>query len=314
MRHFGLHLNALRAFEAAARLSSFSRAAEELNVSQSTISHHIKGLEKTLGIRLFVRRNRRVVLTSAGEVLYPVLECSFNKISLTLSTLKESREKEPLKVTVTPSFANKWLMPRLPRFREAHPGIEVQLQPSLSLSEFDVVGHDVGVRTGWGKWPGLKAEFFMPVHMTPLCSPGLLDGREHPAKPADLADFTLIHADVSKETGIESEWREWLMAVGAEDINVRRGLSFQDPGLALRAAIDGLGIVMGYLELAEIDMAEGRLLRLFDESVQHPWSYYIVVPEGRTEEEQTIAFCEWLRSQVKQQSNLEADKPDGVTE
>lgn len=298
MRSFGLHLNALRAFEAAARLLSFSRAAEELNVSHSTISHHIKGLEKTLGMDLFLRQNRRVVLTSAGEILYPVLENAFSEISLALTMLKESRDKEPLKVTVTPSFANKWLMPRMSCFRKEHPGIEVQLLPSTSRAEFSRAGMDVGVRTGWGTWSGLKAEELTPVHMTPLCSPRLLEGRGMPESPEDLADFTLIHADVSSMAGIKSEWREWLVATGAKKVDFTRGLSFHDPGLALQAAIDGLGVAMGYVELAEKDIAEGRLVRLFETDVRHPWSYYIVVPEDREEDPQTTVFCEWLRSQM----------------
>lgn len=298
MRHFGLHLNALRAFEAAARLLSFSRAAEELNVSHSTISHHIKGLEKTFGMDLFLRRNRRVTLTTAGETLFPVLENAFNEISLTVAMLKEKSEKEPLKVTVTPSFANKWLMPRMPCFRKEHPGIEVQLLPSLSLAEFRRVSMDVGVRTGWGKWPGLKSELLTPVHMTPLCSPGLLEGRDRPESPEDLDSFTLIHADVSSKAGIKSEWREWLMAAGARNVDYTRGPSFHDPGLALQAAIDGLGVTMGYVELAETDIAEGRLVRLFETDVRHPWSYYIVVPDDRDGDPQTAVFCEWLRSQA----------------
>ena len=298
MRPFGLHLNALRAFEAAARLLSFSRAAEELNVSHSTISHHIKGLEQALGMDLFLRQNRRVVLTSAGEILYPVLERAFSEISLALTMLKESREKEPLKVTVTPSFANKWLMPRMSRFRDEHPGIEVQLLPSTSRAEFSRAGIDVGVRTGWGKWSGLKAEELTPVHMTPLCSPRLLEGRGRPDSPEGLANFTLIHADVSSMAGIKSEWREWLVAAGAKKVDFTRGLSFHDPGLALQAAIDGLGVAMGYVELAEADIAEGRLVRLFETEVRHPWSYYIVVPEDRDADLQTTIFCQWLRSQV----------------
>ena len=298
MRRFGLHLNSLRAFEAAARLSSFSRAAEELHVSHSTISHHVKGLERGLGVELFYRRNRRVVLTTAGETLFPILKSSFDGISSTLETIKQTSDRAPLRVTVTPSFANKWLVPHLRHFQEDYPGIEVQLQSSLELADFSHDRLDLGVRTGRGEWPGLKADLLMPIHMSPLCSPNLLEGRDGIASLGELQDFTLIHADVSAGIGIESEWREWLLAAGAGDIDCSRGPSFHDPGLAIQAAIDGLGIAMGYVELATIDIAEGRLIQPFATEVQHPWSYYIVVPDGSVGDLQTEIFCDWLRAEV----------------
>ena len=296
MRYFGLHLNALRAFECAARLSSFTQAAKELNVTHSTISHHISGLEKALGVELFLRQNRRVALTPAGEKLYPVLESSFDEISTTLAAIRKRDASAPLKVTVTPSFANKWLIPRLSDFRASHPDIEVQLQTSLTLSEFQQQGLSVGVRAGKGEWSNLTSELLMPLHMTPMCCPRILDERNTPRTPDMLREFTLIHADVSPETGIDSEWGAWLNSVGAGNINFKRGLSFHDPGLALQAAIDGLGIAMGYVELAEIDIAQGRLVRLFDEEIRHPWSYYIVLPKNKVAEPQTIVFCDWLHS------------------
>lgn len=298
MRRFGVHLNGLRAFEAAGRLSSFSLAAEELHVSHSTISHHVSSLEKALGVALFVRRNRRVVLTNAGETLLPVLKNSFDKISSTLEALKASKTESALRVTVTPSFANKWFVPRLRRFREAHPDIEVQLNPSLSLADFKRDRFDVGVRCGSGEWPGFKAELLMPIHMTPLCSPSLLKGRAGIESSKELCDFTLIHADVGHGIGIESEWREWLAAIGADDVDCKHSLSFHDPGLALDAAIDGLGIAMGYVELAADDLADGKLIQPFATEVQHPWSYYIVIPEDNVGDPQVKVFCDWLRAEL----------------
>ena len=298
MRHFGLQLNALRAFEAAARLSSFSDAARELHVSHSTISHHVKGLEKAIGIPLFLRRNRRVSLTAAGEELLPVLSASFDSISSTLETLRDSQERSALRITVTPSFANKWLVPNLRRFQAANPGVEVKLRSSLSLTDFGRDEIDLGVRAGLGQWHGLKAELLMPIHMTPLCSPALLEGRNGIGTAEDLHDFTLIHADVSHDTGIDSEWREWLASVGVDSIDCSHGLSFHDPGLALQGAIDGLGIAMGYIELAAGDIADGRLVRPFAAEVAHPWSYYIVIPEDNVANPQVDIFCEWLRAEV----------------
>lgn len=295
MRRFGVHLNALRAFEAAARLSSFSGAARELHVSHSTISHHIKGLEKSLGRALFLRQNRRVILTTEAESLHRILKHSFDNISSELEVLRIDGAKTPLKVTVTPSFASKWLVRKLRSFREVYPNIDVQVYPSLELNDFSHDGLDVGVRTGLGDWPGLRAEWLMPVHMTPLCAPSVFNGHKGSMKPQALQQFTLIHADVSHGTGIESEWREWLLAVGAGDVDCSPGLSFKDPSLALQAAIDGLGIAMGYVELAADDLSTGRLVQPFDVEVQHPWSYYIVIPEDSVDDRQTRLFCDWLR-------------------
>lgn len=295
MRRFGVHLNALRAFEAAARLSSFSGAAAELHVGHSTISHHIKGLEKSLGKELFLRKNRCVILTSDAEALYRILKHSFDDISAELEVLRQDITKTPLKVTVTPSFANKWLVPNLRSFRAIHPDIEVQVYPSLALNDFSHDKLDVGVRNGMGNWPGLTAELLMPVHMTPLCAPTVFNGSMGSMDPQELEQFTFIHADVSEGIGMESEWREWLLAVGADKIKCDQGLSFKDPGLALQAAIDGLGIAMGYLELAADDLATGRLVQPFEVKVRHPWSYYIVLPEDNIGDPQTQVFCDWLR-------------------
>jgi len=299
MRRSHLHLNALRAFESAARLSSFSRAADELNISHSTISHHVKGLENALGVDLFVRKNRKVVLTNSGEALFPVLKSSFDQISASLDKLQVDQNDNALKVTMTPSFANKWLVPRLRRFQTSYPDVEVQLQPSLDLLNFNRDGIDVGIRTGLGNWPGMRSELLMPVHMTPFCSPKLLEAGGDIKTVEDLRRFTLLHADVSLGIGFESEWREWLKAMGAHDVVGMYSLSFHDPGLALQAAIDGLGIAMGYAELAVDDVENGRLVRPFAEEVKHPWSYYIVTVEGDNRNDQISKFCEWLRDETR---------------
>jgi len=304
MRRFGVHLNALRAFESAARLSSFSGAAAELNVSHSTISHHIKGLEKSLGKQLFLRQNRRVILTNEAEGLYRILKHSFDDISSELEVLRQGSTNAPLKVTVTPSFANKWLVPKLRDFRETHPNVEVQLHPSLALNDFSRDGLDVGVRAGLGNWPSLNAELLMPVHMTPLCAPSVFGGPMNSMNLRELEQLTLIHADVSEGIGMTSEWREWLSAVGANDIDCDRGLSFKDPGLALQAAVDGLGIAMGYLQLAADDLANGRLIQPFELILRHPWSYYIVLPEDNIGDPQTQVFCDWLRQQANSPANF----------
>jgi len=301
MRRYGIHLNALRAFEAAARLSSFSRAGNELNVSHSTISHHIKGLEQELGVKLFHRENRQVALTAEAEKLFHVLQKSFDEISTALEAFPNNRRLEALKVTVTPSFANKWLIPHLRWFRTAHPEIEVQVKPSLKLNDFASEKLDVGVRTGFGKWQGLKSQHLMSVTMTPLCSRSYLEERGGEITLDTICESTLIHADVIPGTGIESEWLEWLSIAKISHVEPQKNLSVQDPGLALLAAKDGLGIAMGYLELAAAEIAKGELIQPFPIVAAHPWSYYVVTPENNVGDTRVNTFCEWLKREVDKQ-------------
>ncbi len=295
MKQFGVPLNALRAFEAAARLKSFSKAAAELHVTHSTISHHIKNLEGSLGRKLFIRESRQVKLTKQAENLSRILERSFRQISAELSSLDISKANSAVKVAVTPSFANKWLVPNLKLFRDRFPHIEVEIYPSLDFVDFSQEQFNLGIRTGLGHWSGLEAELLIPVHMTPLCAPSLLAETNTDNVINLLQQHTLIHADVSQGVDIISEWHEWAMAANIPQLDTSTGLSFNDPGIALQAAIDGLGIAMGYLELAQSDIAAGRLVQPFAIEVKHPWSYYLVLPVNSDEDTNTRLFCDWLK-------------------
>ncbi|MEM8499209.1 MAG: transcriptional regulator GcvA [Pseudomonadota bacterium] len=300
MSRIGVHLNGLRAFEAAARLSSFSKAADELHISHSTVSHHIKGLEQSLGIDLFVRQNRRVVLTQAGRDLVPVLRESFENISRQLDQIKQGDKAPVLRVTVTPSFATKWLVPRLKKFREARPDIDLLVKPSLALSDYRQDRFDVGIRSGLGQWPRLKSELLMATHMSPLCSPDLIAESSALTAPIDVLQHTLLNADTGETAGTASEWHAWLDALGINEFGNPRQLSFEDPALALNAAVDGLGIAMGYVELAADDLAAGRLVQPFAAQIEHPWSYYIVTPEDDSASPLADVFCDWLRAEMWQ--------------
>ncbi len=299
MNRIGVHLNALRAFEAAGRLSSISRAAEELRVSHSTVSHHVKGLEEALSVQLFERRDRSVVLTDVGASLLPVLSESFDAIAAAINEIKPAAGSRSVRVTSTPSFANRWLVPNLRGFRTEHSKIDVQLSSSLSLSNLRREKLDIGIRAGTGNWPDVDAHLLMPIRMTPLCSPGLLAESGPLISPRDLQNMTLLHADV-KGAKIASEWRTWLQAAGAEDLDCSGGLSLFDPGLVLQAAVDGLGVAMGYLELAERDLASGRLVAPYDIRIRHPWSYYVVTPKNKSYSREVSVFLEWIQNEVAQ--------------
>ena len=305
MHRTGVHLNALRAFEAAGRLSSISRAAEELRVSHSTVSHHVKGLEQALGVQLFDRRDRSVVLTADGAALLPVLSESFDAIAVALNNVRPAASTKVLRVTVTPSFANRWLLPNLRGFRVEHSDIDVQLDSSMALTDFRRGKIDIGIRAGNGDWPGVNAELLMPIRMTPLCSPSFVAEQGPLKSPKSLKSMTLLHADVVEGSEIDSEWRAWLQTADADDIDCSGGLSLYDPGLVLQAAVDGLGVAMGYIELAERDLASSRLVAPFDIQITHPWSYYLVTPKDKKYSHQVSVFRDWIQKATAQYSSEE---------
>lgn len=298
MKRNELPLNALRAFEAAARHLSFSRAADELRVTHGAISHHVRALEERLGVALFERLNRAVRLTDAGQMMLPVLSEAFDHIAESLDGLGAPAGRRALAVTLTPSFASKWLVPRLGRFRALHPDIDVRLAPSLDFADFTREDCDVAVRCGDGHWPGLAVEALLAIDMTPVCSPKLLEGATPLGAPADLAGHNLIHADIGGEGRIGEEWRMWLDAAGVEGIDPGRGVSLHDPAMALQAAVDGLGVAIGYGVLAAGDLAAGRLVAPFAARVRHPFAYYTVCPAAAAADPKVAAFRHWIAAEA----------------
>ena len=293
-----LHLNALRACEAAARHSSFSKAADELCVTHAAVSHQIKQLEESLGLKLFERTNRGVRLSEAGETLVPVLNDAFDRIANTIDGLLRKPRESALRITLTPHFASHWLVPRLRRLRAVQPDLEIGLLPSLRFADFTGGEADAGIRCGVPPWSGLQADFLLPVSMAPVCSPTLLHGAGALEKPSDLENFTLIHADVG-ERQVGEEWRLWFAAAGIPEAGVSQGLSFRDPALALQAAADGLGVAIGYAELTGPEIAAGRLIQPFDLLARHPFSYYFVQPTARKDDPRIAAFRRWILGEAE---------------
>jgi LysR family glycine cleavage system transcriptional activator len=202
-------LNALRAFEAAARQLSFTKAAEELNVTQAAISHQVKTLEEHLGLTLFRRLNRRLVLTEAGQLYLPVLREAFDAVAAGTARLGQDRESGALNISVLPSFAAKWLLPRLSRFRDRYPDIDVMVSANNRLIDFADGTYEMGIRYGLGDYPGLRTELLLQDEVFPVCSPKLTEG-EHPLRtPADLKHHTLLHDEVSRHDE-SPDWRNWL--------------------------------------------------------------------------------------------------------
>jgi LysR family glycine cleavage system transcriptional activator len=297
MNRRNLRFNSLRAFEAAARHASVSEAARELSVTHSAISHQLKQLELQLDTKLFQRTNRGLKITSAGEVLLPVLVESFDRICATLDQLRKHELDEIIQVTSTPAFAAKWLVPRLSDWYSNAEASRIHLQPSLDLLDLQREKVDFAIRCGEPPWKGLEHELLMPIHLVPVCSPEYAARNKLLDDPADALNHSLIHADVS-DHGLGEEWCYWLQACGVDCPKNRPGLSVKDPALAMQAAADGLGLAIGYGELVDRDLRSGRLIAASDQLVRHNFSYYLVYHPAVRETASLQLFRDWLVGQL----------------
>ena len=290
MTHRVPPLNALRAFDASARHLNFTRAAAELNVTQAAISHQVRFLERDLGVTLFRRLTRKLALTAEGEILSRAVHGALAEIGEALDEIRSLNARErTLTVTLTPTFGGRWLAERLSRFWRRHPDIDLRLHHSIELVDFARDDVDMAVRWGRGSWPGVKAEFLMHSSLTPVCSPALLEG-PHPLRtPADLRHHTLLHA-----YNYEA-WTQWLKAAGITDLDAKRGPIIDDPAVLDQATLEGQGVALGRISLLTDQIADGRLVRLFEPDVETEFAYYIVYPVGALAKPKVKAFYDFLR-------------------
>jgi LysR family glycine cleavage system transcriptional activator len=286
-------LNGLRAFEAAARHMSFTRAAAELNVTQTAISHQIRRLEEQLGIRLFVRRNRALALTREAQDYLPAIRSAFEDLRRATDRLRRPETEGLLTVSTTASLATKWLVTRVAAFQDANPGIEVRITTSTQLVDFQRDEVDMAVRYGLGSWPGLRADWLMAEDSFPVCSPSLGLRR-----PEDLAGQTLLHVTTARD-----DWQLWLTAAGLPAaLAAQRGLVFDQAFMVVQAAIEGLGVAMGRRHLVEADIAGGRLVAPFDIVLPQDAGYYVVAPKATAEAPKIARFRDWLIASAKPSS------------
>ncbi len=295
-------LNALRAFEAAARHLSFTRAAAELHVTQTAISHQIKALEERLGVRLFRRLPRGLLLTEAAQRLLPPVRDAFDQIAAATERLAAGGASATLTVSVLPSFAAKWLVPRLGRLRAAHPDLDLRISASSELVDFARDDVDVGIRMGSGVYPGLRVERLFGEALVPVCSPLLREGPHPLLRPEDLAHHVLLHDEDY------AGWELWLRLAGVPGVLARRGPVFTDSGMVVQAAAEGQGVALARRVLAAGDLAAGRLVQPFDVSIPHDLAYYLVCPEATAEQPKIAAFRSWLLAE----SQREARADDGA--
>ena len=284
-------LNALRAFEAASRLMSFRDAASELNVTPSALSYQIRQLEDHLGVELFVRLNRAIRLTEAGERLQPGLRDAFERMREAVERVGGGAD-DILVVSCGPAFAAKWLAPRIYRFVEAHPDIELRLAASLRLVDFTTEEVDVGIRFGTGDYSGLVVERMFPEAVLPLAAPasGVRD-------EATLAGARLLHDDSSNFVSRNTGWPDWLRLMGFA-IDGMRGTRFNHADHALDAAIDGAGVAMGRLSLAMRDIAAGRLEAPFETYLETPAMFWLVTTPARLKRPKVQIFRDWLLAEI----------------
>jgi len=286
-------MNTLRAFEAAARHLSFTRAANELNVTQAAISHQIRALEEALGVRLFRRLNRAIRLTEEGQEFVADVRKALDHLVGAVDKLAAPTGGGPLTVSALPSFTAKWLVPRLGRFRQRHPQIEIRISPSMQVVDFARDDVDVAVRYGKGIYKGLRSVWLMTDDVFPVCSPALRDGNPPLNTPEDLRHHTLLHDD------FYVDWAMWLLVAGVKGVDERRGPFFTDSAMVIQAAIEGQGVALARGALAAGDLAAGRLVRPFTLSISNDYAYYVVCPESTADRPKIAAFRDWLLDEAK---------------
>ena len=286
-------LNALQVFEIVARHMSFQQAAKELDVTPTAISHQIKVLEDSLGIMLFRRRPRPLALTEAGKALYPAIRDGFDTIERAIAKLKQAPEDNSLTVSVTPVFAAKFLVPRLSEFQQAYPEIDLRLQASNAVVDLRTQGIDLAIRYGRGNYQGFVVRKLMSDVFVPVCSPHLLDARYPLNKPSDLKHYPLLHFEWIYYGSDAPNWKTWLRLAGVDNINLSRGVKFDEETLAIQAAIAAQGIALCSSTHIADDVALGFLLKPFELSLDG-YDYYAVYPKNQPKKESILKLVEWL--------------------
>jgi LysR family glycine cleavage system transcriptional activator len=304
-------LQSLRVFEAAARHLSFKRAAEELHVTPAAVSHQIKALEDYLGVVLFRRLTRALELTETGKAMLPKIQEGFECLALAVEQSRQETARHSLRVTLPPSFATRWLMPRLQNFAAAHP--EIDLAIATRLATIDVRDpatlendlrplredrDDVEIRYGTGQYPGLRADLIFPVDYVAICNPRFLTAKRPLRHPGDLRYHLLIHDDTIPQRSERPSWPEWLKSAGVTDVDAERGPRFANSGLALDAAKDGLGIALAPRPLVAREVAAGQLAIPFDVAMPSRYAYYLVTPQASADRPEVRLFREWVLAEA----------------
>jgi LysR family glycine cleavage system transcriptional activator len=289
-------LNGLKAFEAAARSESFTRAAEELNVTQGAVSHQVKALEDTLGLKLFHRERQRLILTEAGRDYLTVIRDALDQIAVGTERLLQRQESGVLTVSTSPDFAAKWLVNRLSRFAEKYPDVDLRVSATTHYADFARDDVDIAIRHGDGNWPGLDVQRLYSERLFPVCSPKLVAGRNRITKAADLLKFPLLRLEDAKN------WTRLLKAAGVK-ATVGPGPVLDRASMLIDAAIDGQGIALARTALAAWDLINGRLVRPVDVSLTMANTYWIVCPKAASNVPKIATFRSWVLAEAAEDAH-----------
>ena len=313
-------LNALKVFESAARHLSLKQAAQELNVTPAAVSHQVKQLEEYLGIQLFRRLNRGIELTPAARNALPQLRAGFDALAQAVAAMRPQSDGGQLTISAAPSFATRWLVPRLHRFFSAHPEIDVRVSARLRRVKQGERDHDVELATlqnwleesdvailyGHGGYAGYRADKLFSPTIAPICSPQLMKGKQPLRSPQDLAHHTLVHDDTGVLYDGIGFWETWLAAAGVKDVDTGRGPHFSHAVLAIEAAADSLGVVATIPLLAANELAVGRLVMPFKLQVPVKSAYYAVSNDIAGQRPEVAAFRDWLLEEAAQSAKIPA--------
>jgi len=290
-------LNALRAFEAAARHLNFSRAADELSVTPGAVSQQIQNLEDYVGVALFKRTPKGLLLTDAAQMALPALREAFDRLAEAASLLTAAVDGRRLTLTAPPSFAAKWLVPRLKRFEEAYPQSDVWLSADMDIVDFAAGEVDLAVRYGGGRYPGLELQRLLSETVIPVVSPQLL--AENPVdRPEDLAHHTLLHDGSPNADESCPDWSMWLAARGVRGVDGTRGPRFNQSSLVIEAAMGGRGVALAKRILAQDDVDAGRLVVPMQITTAVDFAYYLVHPKAKGRLPQVKAFVAWITAEA----------------
>jgi LysR family glycine cleavage system transcriptional activator len=284
-------LNTLRAFEAAGRHANFARAAKELSITPAAVSQQVRSLEDYLGVRLFTRRARGVDLTAGGGEYARALGALLDQLALATERVRLAGQPLRLTIATTPSFAARWLMPRLVDFLDRHPDYDVRLGTSNVIADLERQDIDVAVRYGSGQWPGLKSKLLTATELFPVCSPSFVKGARALRNPPDLRPRTLLRI-------ASDDWPRWLAAAGLAERSAE-GPQFSDIGLLTQAAVAGQGIALGQSVIVADDLAAGRLIEPFRLRIPSGMAYYLVALPEAFRRAPVVAFERWLRHELQ---------------
>lgn len=291
-------LNALRAFEAAARHLNFSRAADELSVTPGAVSQQIQNLEDYVGAALFKRTPKGLLLTDAAQTALPALREAFDRLAEAASLLTAAVDGRRLTITAAPSFAAKWLVPRLGAFEQKHPQVDVWLSAGLELVDLTAGEVDLAIRYGAGRYPGLEVTRLLGESVIPVISPALL--AETPlAGPDDLKNHVLLHDGSPDPDDSCPDWPMWLAARGLKNIDGMRGPRFNQSSLVIEAAVNGRGVALAKRTIAQADLEAGRLVAPLQIATAVDFAYYLVHPKAKGRLPQVKAFISWIEAEAQ---------------